>query len=173
MKAPPYDGKPLPSIFSTLGQEEHRRLKSGVAQKYSMSSLLRLEPLVDNVTQNFIARIRQFSSTALGNELRPPVVDLGAWVQYYAFDVIGAITFSRTFGFLDTGSDYNGVIKGLEGGLKYAAVIGQIPAVHPWLLGNLGMQWLMGQVPILANSNPIDIILIVSFSSLHIPEILA
>jgi hypothetical protein len=141
----------LYSIFSTQSQEHHRVLKSGIAQKYSLSSLLRLEPLVDEVTESFVQHMRKFTS-------RSSVVDLGEWLQYYAFDVIGAITFTQTFGFLEAGSDYNHVIEGLDSGLKYAASIGQVPSFHPWLFGNSRLVDFMGSIPALANKNPVPIV---------------
>ncbi|CAH0015649.1 unnamed protein product [Clonostachys rhizophaga] len=36
---------------------------------------------------------------------------MGGWFQLYAFDMIGLITFSKRFGFLDAGEDTNGYIN--------------------------------------------------------------
>lgn len=149
--APRIDGGPLYSIFTTQDQSRHRTLKAGVAQKYSLSSLLRLEPLVDKVTQNFIDYIRTHLT-------KSPTVNLGEWLQFYAFDVIGAITFSKTFGFLKSGRDFNGVIEGLEFGLKYASVAGQVPFWHKWLLGNPLLVKFMASVPGLRKKDPVMIV---------------
>jgi hypothetical protein len=43
-------------------------------------------------------------------------------------DVIGELSFSKRFGFMDVGSD-DGSFQQIEGALKSAAWIGQIPAV--------------------------------------------
>ncbi|KFY97968.1 hypothetical protein V498_01765 [Pseudogymnoascus sp. VKM F-4517 (FW-2822)] len=156
--APLHDGKALHSIFSTQSQEHHRALKSGIAKKYSLSSLLHLEPLMDEVTENFIEKMRTFSNPPTDTS-QAKTVDIGEWLQFYAFDVIGAITFSKTFGFLDIGFDYNGIIEGIDAGLLYASVIGQIPAFHPWLFGSLGLQKIMSYIPGAAKKNPIPTVL--------------
>lgn len=126
-----------------------------------MSSLRQLEPLVDEVTQSFAKKMRALSSPP--PETSQPhtanIVDIGEWLQFYAFDVIGAITFSRTFGFLDAGVDYTGVIGGIDFGLKYAAVIGQIPAFHRWLLGSPQMQKIMSYIPGAEKKDPIRTVL--------------
>jgi hypothetical protein len=43
-------------------------------------------------------------------------------------DVIGELSFSKRFGFMDVGSD-DGSFQQIEGALKSAAWLGQIPAV--------------------------------------------
>lgn len=90
--------------------------------------------------------------------------DLGEWLQYYAFDVIGAITFSRTFGFIDKGTDERGVLKGLEGGLTYGAVVGQIIGLHGWLLGNPFLQNILGRIPAVAKNDPVPMVFKVGFA---------
>lgn len=168
-QAPLHDGKTLHSIFSTQNQEHHRALKSGIAQKYSLSSLLQLEPLVDEVTQNFMEKMRVFSNSST-DPSQAKTVDIGEWLQFYAFDVIGSITFSKTFGFLDTGFDYNGITEGIDAGLLYASIIGQIPAFHPWLFGSPGLQNIMSYIPAAAKKNPIPIVFQVTsiVSTLHV-----
>jgi hypothetical protein len=53
-----------------------------------------------------------------------------------AFDVVGEITFAQKFGFLEQGSDIDGMMGAIEGMLSYAAICGQVPELHPFLLGN-------------------------------------
>lgn len=87
------------------------------------------------------------------------IVDIGEWLQFYAFDVIGSITFSRTFGFLDAGFDYTRVIEGIDFGLKYAGVIGQIPSFHPWLFGSPRLQKIISYIPGAEKKDPIRTVL--------------
>jgi len=63
-------------------------------------------------------------------------VDLGAWLQYFAFDVVGEVTFASKLGFLEQGTDVDGMMKAIEGMLTYAALCGQVPETHAVLLGN-------------------------------------
>ncbi|KAJ0328357.1 hypothetical protein COL5a_005134 [Colletotrichum fioriniae] len=79
-------------------------------------------------------------------DMQGQVVNLGTWVQWYAFDVIGAITFSRRFGFMETRSDVNDVISGIETGLMYGGIIGEVPSLHKYLLGNITLRKVMDKL---------------------------
>ena len=91
---------------------------------------------------------------AMRDLARQPI-DLGEWLQWYAFDVIGNITFAQTFGFLSSRQDSLNVIDGIEAGNQYNTVIGQTPEWHPWLLGNGRLVDLMMKIPAVAKANPI------------------
>lgn len=132
-----HDDKMMHSMFSTMDPEEHKALKRPVAQKFSMTSIRTLEYLVDPCTESFATTMQ---------ELEGQVIDLGTWVQWYAFDVIGAITFSRRFGFMEKRKDVNNVILGIETGLWYAGVIGQVPSLHWGLLGNITFRRFLAKV---------------------------
>lgn len=86
----------MTSMFSVRDPTEHQALRRPVAQKFSMSSIRSMEPLADECTGIFLA-----ATDNLAGEL----VDLGTWLQWYAFDVIGAITFQRRFGFMEERKD--------------------------------------------------------------------
>lgn len=94
-----------------------------------MSSLAEMQSSVDRCTKILLDKLREFAN-------KQEVVDIGPWLQWYAFDVIGAITFSQRFGCLESGSDVGGLISGIEDTLKYVGVVGQLPELHPWLIGN-------------------------------------
>ncbi|KAF2683060.1 cytochrome P450 [Lentithecium fluviatile CBS 122367] len=111
-----YDGEVMDNILSTNDFDEHKRLKRSVAPKYSMTSMRSLEYLVDPCTKIFIDAMM---------DLQGQVVDLGAWVQWCAFDVMGAER-----------KDVRNVIAGLEMGAMYMSVVGQMPWLHNYLLGN-------------------------------------
>ncbi|KPI40815.1 Pisatin demethylase [Cyphellophora attinorum] len=89
-----------------------------------MSSLVQLEPLVNSTTKAFISVLTERYVGETGG-LR--VCDFGKWLQFYAFDVIGELTFSKRLGFLDKGEDVDGIIELLETSLDYASIVGQIP----------------------------------------------
>jgi hypothetical protein len=124
-------------MFTTTDPQEHKALKRPVAQKFSMSSLRTLEYLVDPCSEIF---------TKAMLDLQGQVVDLGEWAQWYAFDVIGAITFSRRFGFMENRKDVKNIISGIELGLAYAGIIGQVPSLHRYLLGNLTLRRILGRL---------------------------
>lgn len=90
---------------------------------YSMSSLVTYEPFVDECANIFSTRMDEVANTDLA-------VDMGHWLQCYAFDVIGYMTFSKRLGFLDHGEDVENVIAALEDHLVYATLTGIFPKIH-------------------------------------------
>lgn len=90
---------------------------------YSMSALVTYEPYVDACAGLFSARLGELAGAGR-------VADMGHWLQCYAFDVIGMITYSNRLGFLDRGEDIEGVMSALEEHMKYASLTGIYPGLH-------------------------------------------
>lgn len=124
---PSYQGEPLESLFSTRDPTYHRNLKKPVGQLYSMANMRNYEPYVDECSTIFIEKMRQS---------RGDPIDLSAWLQWYAFDVIAYITFQRRFGFMEESRDIDGMIKSLDGIFQYVKFVAPFPAVHRYLMGN-------------------------------------
>ncbi|KAJ5946669.1 hypothetical protein N7454_003508 [Penicillium verhagenii] len=124
-----WNKKPQMNLFSTRDEQFHRDQKRMVANAYSMSSLLEMEPAIDSCTRVFTSQLDKFAD-------RKQPVDLGAWLQYYAFDAVGEVTFAKKFGFLEEGRDIDGMMQAIRGILVYASLCGQIPEMHHFLLGN-------------------------------------
>ena len=61
------------------------------------------------------------------------VCDLGLYLQYFAFDVIGELTFSKRLGFLEQGQDVDGIIGAIGANFAYFSVLGQMPWLDGWL----------------------------------------
>ena len=102
---------------------ETRRRFQGI---YSMSSLLSYEGYVSECTELLMARLAEFAQTG-------KVLDLTHWLQCYAFDVMGNITYSRRFGFLDRGDDVAGIMAALDKNMVYSTLIGIVPALHRYV----------------------------------------
>ncbi|CAK1363649.1 Pisatin demethylase [Cercospora beticola] len=117
------------NLFSTRDPEHHRSEKRKVGTAYSLSKLLESEEAIDSCIELFMDKLGAFA-----NKDKP--VDLGVWLQYYAFDVVGEVTFARKLGFLEQGKDVDGMIQAIEGMLTYASLCGQVPELHGLLLGN-------------------------------------
>jgi cytochrome P450 len=119
-----YEGKTMESLFSTRDPFHHRTLKRPIAQKFSMSSVRTLEPLINNCTRVFLDSMHDLSGE---------VLDLDVWLQWYAFDAIYAMTFSASPGFVEGRRDVSGIIGGMDWILRYAAIVGQIPWLYAWV----------------------------------------
>ncbi len=117
----------MDSLFSTRDPSYHKKLKRPVAQLFSMTNMRNYETYADECTDIFISTMR---------DMEGEVLDFGVWVQYYAFDVIAYITFQRRFGFMDQRRDVGNMIHDLDAIQGYLKLVGQIPAMHPYLLGN-------------------------------------
>ncbi|OJI96132.1 hypothetical protein ASPVEDRAFT_118953 [Aspergillus versicolor CBS 583.65] len=129
IQAARYEKKPLMNLFATRDEAYHSRIKRPVAHTYSMAALAELEHKVDHVSRLFMEKLASF-------ERENQAFDLGEWLQWYAFDVIGNLTFSRTLGFIEESRDVDNVISSIGSFFIYAAVVGQIPWLHKLLVGN-------------------------------------
>lgn len=109
-----------------------------------MSALVELEPMTDDCIKILEKKL---------DGMQDKDIDLGEWVQWYAFDLITSITFSNRMGFMSDENDVAGIIKAIEGRLAYNAVIGQVPGLHKFLLGNSITATIADFVPALARLN--------------------
>jgi hypothetical protein len=89
-----------------------------------MSTLVQFEPLVDSTITAFVRQIEHRFANRPGDD---GVADFGTWLHYYAFDVIGELTFSKRLGFIDEARDVEGIIGTLEKMLDYFAVVSWLP----------------------------------------------
>jgi cytochrome P450 len=91
-----------------------------------MSALVTYEPYVDDCARIFCQRLDEMSKAVVA-------LDMAHWFQCYAFDVIGEITLSERFGFLDSGMDIGGVIGALQGNAMYSTLVGIYSSLNPYL----------------------------------------
>jgi hypothetical protein len=86
-----------------------------------MSSLLDYEPLVDETIDTFIAQI--------GKRFTQPnsICNFAKWLQFFAFDVVGELTWSKRLGFVERNQDVSGIVHFVAGFLSYAGLVGQMP----------------------------------------------
>lgn len=131
------------SLFSDPDAKRHAFNRRQYQNMYSMSSLVHYESFVDECADLFCRRLLEMGT---GDGWSKAVtVDMGHWLQCYAFDVIGLITYSKRLGFLDFGKDIGDIMQHLDDHLTYASVVGVCPRLHPvlfkirnWLAGSRG-----------------------------------
>ena len=97
-------GGAFPAVFTTQDEHQHKILKSPVANLYSLTNVVTFEGFVDDVLK---IMFEQLDARFVG---RKELFDLSDWLQYFAFDVMGTMTFSKRYGFLETGKDSNGLL---------------------------------------------------------------
>ncbi|KAK5266971.1 hypothetical protein LTR99_006071 [Exophiala xenobiotica] len=134
----------IPTVFSITDSQGHRDLKRPVGAAFAMSALLDLESLADECTTILQRKL---------DGLEGQNIDFGTWLHWYAFDVIMYLTFSNSMGFMEREQDVQGIISAIEGRLFYNSIIGQVPSVHKFLLGNRFISKLADMIPTLARLN--------------------
>ncbi|KAI1110951.1 cytochrome P450 [Nemania sp. NC0429] len=111
------------SLFADRSIERHANTRRQLQNMYSMSSLVSYEPYVDECSDIFSQRLSEMSEAGT-------LVDIGHWLQCYAFDVIGQITYGKRVGFLDRGEDIQSIMHVIENQMSYGTFIGIYPRFH-------------------------------------------
>ncbi|KAK9424154.1 putative Cytochrome P450 [Seiridium unicorne] len=123
-------GHRLASLFSTTDNDFHSQFRRCVNSAFSMSALVQYEPFVDNTTKLFLDQTEKMFANNIDG------CDFTRWLQFYAFDVIGEITYSKRHGFIENNEDIDGIITYLTKLFLYVAPIGQIPFLDLLFLKN-------------------------------------
>lgn len=114
-------GEAKETMFTTLREHFHNRIKRPIAAAYAMTTLTDYEPLVDSAINSLFGELDE---RYVSRGIAAPLFE---WFQYYAFDVIGELTCSTPFGFMREGRDVENIINPLNMAMDYNAIIGQMP----------------------------------------------
>jgi cytochrome P450 len=114
------------TLFPDRDMKRHAETRKRFQGMYSMSALVSYEGYVDSCAEIFAQRLEEFAASG-------EVIDMAHWFQCYAFDVIGDITYSRRFGFLDRGEDMDGTMAALGRAMVYGTLVGIYAWVHPFM----------------------------------------
>ena len=110
-------GKRIPSLFSTTDEDFHANLRRCVNSAFSMTALVQYEPFVNECVEVFLDQTdKLFASTR-------KVCNFAEWLQFFAFDVIGQMTYSRRHGFIDNNEDVQGMVTYLGRLFSYVAPV--------------------------------------------------
>lgn len=98
-----------------------------------MHNLLQYETQVSQTITTFCERLdEEFVNGANAGK----TCKMDDWLSFFAWDVIGELTFSKPMGFMENGSDFSGLLRDADKAVDYFAVIGQIPILDQWLAKN-------------------------------------
>lgn len=115
------DGKITYHMFSQVDNVEHARLKRPVVRHYSVPSVIAMEPHMDRVIVDFCDHLeKRFVKTGA-------VCDFSNWLAFYAWDFLGAVTFSQKFGYMEAGRDFDGTLATADQSIDYLGMCGQMP----------------------------------------------
>ncbi|KAI1159581.1 putative benzoate 4-monooxygenase cytochrome P450 [Nemania serpens] len=111
----------LHAVFNTTDETILKQIKTPIAPLFSVTNANSFEPLVDEVLECIRENLdRRFVETS-------EICNLGQWLQYFAFDVMGTLTFSKRYGFLDTGGDVKGMLSTIVEFMRTGAPMTQVP----------------------------------------------
>ncbi|KAH7089414.1 cytochrome P450 [Paraphoma chrysanthemicola] len=115
------------NIFAIRDPAVHKARRRKIANLYSMSTMVSYEGAVDRMNKICMGKL-----TALASKGRK--FSLPNFLQWYAFDVIGEITFNESFRMMENEGDVTGMIDGIHKANNYLAHTGIIPDFHPWIM---------------------------------------
>ncbi|KAK4948697.1 hypothetical protein LTR10_012701 [Elasticomyces elasticus] len=113
-----------PDVFTEIREWKHAQLKRFTVQPYSLASMQKMAPAIEDVERELIDKLDSFAKGGKGT------VDLGDYLHFFAFDVLGEVAFSHRYGFIRTGTDVDGCIKYIDEVQWYDGFVGQVPWLH-------------------------------------------
>ncbi|KAG6353877.1 hypothetical protein INS49_005134 [Diaporthe citri] len=131
-------GEYIKNVFGTRSNSLHSRYLKPIQKLYSVNSMLSMEGLVDKTTRSLC---EQIENRFVDGKNVQRTCDIADWIEFYAWDVVGEVTFSKDFGFLKGGSDQMQLIETAESIMHYFGVVGQMPILdrllgkNPWFAG--------------------------------------
>ncbi|KAJ5216323.1 uncharacterized protein N7498_002730 [Penicillium cinerascens] len=115
--------------MSELDPKEHIRKQRNIASGYALSNIIQHEPHFDAILRLLTTRLNDFCESG-----QP--VELDRWFTFFAFDAVGEVIFSKSFGFLEQGKDVRDAIANQRLLAPYATVMGHYCWFHNLTLGN-------------------------------------
>jgi hypothetical protein len=107
-------------MFTNRSEKDHAAYQRVIAHIYSLSSVLKSEPALDEARNVFIQRLDEFADK---NE----EFDFGLWLEMYAYDNIGVVFFGKQFGFLKDSVDYGGYINAVHKAMPFLNTLAASP----------------------------------------------
>ncbi|KAH6888430.1 cytochrome P450 [Thelonectria olida] len=118
------NGQIVLNLFSQTDPVKHKRERQPVAKHYSSASISLLEPHMDKVVNTLC---EQLEKRFIDGDNARKVCNLGQWILFYTWDVVGAVTFSQPIGYLEKGYDFDGTLQNADKALDYFTVVGTMP----------------------------------------------
>ena len=114
---PRIKGGKLPDIFATRDEDVHRRMRRPVARLFSVTNLTTFEPAMTSTMEHFFSRLDERFAN------KDAEFDLFKWIQFFMFDVLGQVTFSRGLGCLENGDDVDGIVANIWAYFRMVAAV--------------------------------------------------
>lgn len=123
------------NLMSERDPKKHSVMRSSVAPAYSLSNVLKNEPIIDEVIELMEQRLVDMSQ-------QNQQINLGQWLHFLTYDLLGEFMFSSRFGFLDQGRDVGGSIHNSFYFSLYVTSMTYMQWLHSLLVGNPLLRWI-------------------------------
>ncbi|KAJ4352017.1 uncharacterized protein N0V89_007363 [Didymosphaeria variabile] len=127
------DGKIIQNIFGTRSNEFHSKYIRPVQKLYTFQSVKEYEPVMARSLSTFF---QELESRFVDGANKDKTCDIADWISYLTWDILGEMTFSKPFGFMEQATDVGGMLETAERNMDYQSVIGQMPFLDKWLAKN-------------------------------------
>ncbi|OQE15890.1 hypothetical protein PENSTE_c026G05329 [Penicillium steckii] len=118
------NGKIIYNLFSECDRSIHSVQKRPISKYYSLNGILSLEGHIDTMIRNLCQRLdEKFVDVSKSSQ----ICDLGEWVSFYTWDVVGQATFSQPIGYLEKGYDFDHTLRTANIAMDYFSFVGQMP----------------------------------------------
>ena len=139
-KAPFYKPMAVPNssynnLMSERNPQKYGPMRTNVASAFTLTNVIKNEPVIDEVITLFERRLDDFSQ-------HRESLELGTWLHFLTYDILGEILFSNRFGFLDEGRDVGRSIGNNFYLSLYVSFAVYMQWLHSILLGNPILRWL-------------------------------
>ncbi|KAJ3546966.1 hypothetical protein NM208_g1739 [Fusarium decemcellulare] len=118
------NGQIVLNLFSQTDPVKHRRERQPIAKHYSSAGISVLEPHMDKVVDQLCD---QLEKRFMDGDNAGKVCNIGQWILFYTWDVVGAVTFSQPIGYLEKGYDFDGTLHNADKAMDYFTVVGTMP----------------------------------------------
>ncbi|CAI7596651.1 unnamed protein product, partial [Penicillium pancosmium] len=115
--------------MSELNPRRHIEKYRNIAAGFALSNIIKFEPHVDALLQNLEEHLDKLCDSGES-------VEFDKWFSFLAFDVLGEVTFSKSFGFIETGTDVRNAVENTKALALYVAAMGHYVWFHNLTLGN-------------------------------------
>ncbi|KAE8393372.1 hypothetical protein ETB97_003618 [Aspergillus alliaceus] len=120
-------GVRVKNLFSFQDEQVHAKYNRPVKNLYSMTRVQDMEPGVDMTINLLLEKLHErFIST--GN-----TCEMSKYINYFAWDAMSQISYSKNLGMLEAGSDRFGILEVSNKALDYFASVCQMPTLDLFL----------------------------------------
>ncbi|KLU82892.1 hypothetical protein MAPG_01960 [Magnaporthiopsis poae ATCC 64411] len=121
------DGSAVEHIFSARCDVLHARLLRPFQRLYSTTAVLGFEDGMDRALLGLCEQLeaRFVGAAAAAGSAR--AFEVGEWVTYCSWGLIGEITWGRSLGFMQSGEDVESMIHTAELSMMFSTQVGQLP----------------------------------------------